>query len=194
MLGYFGEIRMFSGSFAPRNWEFCYGALLPIAQNTALFSILGTAYGGDGRTTFALPNLKGSLPIGAGQGPGINIDYRLGMMVGHPHYAISSATMPNHTHSYAGGLDINVRHPAYGHSGLSAEPDGTIPAILNGVKAYSSQKTSGKYMYQDYVDVKSNTISDYTDEAGGAEPFDITPPYLTMSYIICISGDYPSRN
>ena len=92
------EIRIFAGNFAPRNWAFCNGQLLPISQNTALFSLIGTTYGGDGRTTTALPNLQGRAPMHAGRGPGLT-DRRLGQKGGVETVTLSEAQMPNHTHT-----------------------------------------------------------------------------------------------
>lgn len=96
--GFIGEIKMFAGNFAPRTWAFCEGQLLPIAQNTALFSILGTTYGGDGRTTFGLPDLRGRAPIGPGNGPGLS-SYRLGQKGGAETFTLTTANMPMHAHS-----------------------------------------------------------------------------------------------
>ena len=102
---FIAEIRIFAGNFAPRNWAFCDGQLLPIAQNTALFSLIGTTYGGDGRTTTALPNLKGRVPMHPGRGPGLT-ERRLGQRGGTETITLAQSQMPNHTHTlYASGED-----------------------------------------------------------------------------------------
>src|SRR5512137_1746379 len=102
------EIRIFAGNFAPTGWALCNGQLMPISQNTALFSLLGTTYGGDGRSTFALPNLQGSVPLGAGQGPGLSLR-DLGEMGGEPNVTLLNSEMPLHIHnaqaSTTGGTD-----------------------------------------------------------------------------------------
>src|SRR5215207_9632471 len=95
---FIGEIRMFGGNFAPRGWAFCEGQLLSIAQNTALFSILGTTYGGNGTTTFALPDLRGRVPIQPGQGPGLS-PYTLGQMSGQENVTLLITNIPAHTHT-----------------------------------------------------------------------------------------------
>jgi len=96
--GFIGEIRMFAGNFAPRGWAFCDGQLIAVSSNTALFSILGTIYGGDGRTTFALPDLRGRTPIGPGNGPGLS-SYRLGQKGGTETFTLTTQNMPMHAHS-----------------------------------------------------------------------------------------------
>jgi microcystin-dependent protein len=98
---FLGEIRLFAGNFAPRSWALCNGQILPIAQNTALFSLLGTQYGGNGTTTFGLPNLQASIPLDQGQGPGLT-DRVMGETAGEPAVTLTTATIPAHTHSYSG--------------------------------------------------------------------------------------------
>src|SRR3954468_23228168 len=95
---FLGEIRMFGGNFAPRGWAFCNGQILSIAQNTALFSLLGTTYGGNGQTTFGLPDLRGRVAVSAGQGPGLS-NYSLGELAGSESVTLTSANMPAHNHS-----------------------------------------------------------------------------------------------
>src|SRR5688500_15190919 len=100
MEGTIGEIRLFAGNFAPRSWAFCSGQILSIAQNTALFSILGTTYGGNGQTTFALPDLRGRVPLSPGQGPGLP-NYTLGQMSGETTHTLTQSEMPTHNHTAA---------------------------------------------------------------------------------------------
>ncbi len=123
MEGTIGEIRLFAGNFAPRTWAFCNGQLLPIAQYQALFSILGTIYGGDGRTTFALPDLRGCVPIHPGNGPGLS-DRRLGQRGGAETVALNQLNLPSHTHA----ATATVTPPALGVEGDTASPAGAIPA------------------------------------------------------------------
>src|SRR5512140_216933 len=113
---FIGEIVMFAGNFAPRSWALCNGQLLPIAQNTALFSILGTTYGGDGRTTFALPDLRGRVPVHPGQGPGLS-NYVLGEMAGTENTTLLINNMPAHNHT------LN----AVSDAGDTAAPAGALP-------------------------------------------------------------------
>src|SRR5262245_42833413 len=118
MDSFIGSIILFAGNFAPRGWAFCQGQILSIAQNTALFSILGTTYGGNGQTTFALPDLRGRVPIGTGQGPGLsNID--LGEQSGSENVTLLASNMPPHTHDYI---------PAASQTGSSDSPVGLVPA------------------------------------------------------------------
>src|SRR5687768_993649 len=107
MEGFIGEIRLFAPNFAPRDWALCNGQLLPINQNQALFSILGTTYGGDGRTTFALPDLRGRSAIGAGSGPGLS-SYTLGQQTGSPTTLLSANQLPSHTHAISGNINMRT--------------------------------------------------------------------------------------
>ncbi|NOT56941.1 MAG: phage tail protein, partial [Deltaproteobacteria bacterium] len=131
---FIGEIIMFGGNFAPRGWAFCNGQLLSIAQNTALFSILGTTYGGDGRTTFALPDLRGRVPVHAGnsQGPGLP-PVQLGEMAGSPSVTLTVSQMPMHNHLVVASQTATTTDPNGGVPGndargtpiYAAQPDGT---------------------------------------------------------------------
>src|ERR1043165_413561 len=106
MEGVIGYVTMFAGNFAPKNWAFCQGQIINIASNTALFSILGTVYGGNGTTTFALPNLVGREVVGVGQGPGLSA-YSLGEVTGTPNVTVNSVQMPMHTHSMSYTIQLN---------------------------------------------------------------------------------------
>src|SRR5690242_20983611 len=109
MEGTIAEIRMFAGNFAPRNWAFCASQILSIAQNTALFSLLGTTYGGNGQTTFALPDFRGRTPVGWGQGPGLS-NYDLGQVGGTETSTLTVQTMPAHTHTLTGNLAMGAKN------------------------------------------------------------------------------------
>lgn len=170
---FIGEIRIFGGGFAPRGWALCNGQLLPINANTALFSILGTTYGGNGRTTFALPDLRGRAPLQAGQAPGLS-NYALGETVGDVSVTLTSNEMPDHTHVPAGsssaGTDVKPGN------GLWA-----IPGAGRGVDAYTNGTGD--------VKMSPSVLS----VIGGGQPHNNMPPYLVVNYIIALEGIFPSR-
>jgi microcystin-dependent protein len=170
--GFIGEIRMFAGNFAPKNWAFCQGQILSIAQNTALFSILGTTYGGNGTTTFALPDLSGRVPVGVGQGPGLT-PRQLGEINGTETVTLTTAQMPMHNHT------VN----AVTTEGNQNLPTGNLPA-------------NTKTLDKEYSDANTNTTmkSTMVNPAGGSQPFSVMQPSLGMNYIICLYGVYPARN
>ncbi|MEW5848834.1 MAG: tail fiber protein [Myxococcota bacterium] len=167
--GYIGEIRLFAGNFAPQSWAFCMGQILPIAQNTALFSILGTTYGGNGQTTFALPDLRGRTAIGAGQGAGLS-DYNLGQLGGAESVTLLTSELPAHTHQVS----------ASSQAAAAAEPTNAFLAAA-GSNVYSN--TPNTTMNAAMVGV-----------TGSSQPHNNMPPYLALNYIICMFGIYPSRN
>lgn len=168
-----GEIRLFAGNFAPRNWAFCNGQLLSIAQNTALFSILGTTYGGNGQTTFGLPDLRGRVPIHPGQGPGLS-NYSLGQTAGAESVTLLQSNMPAHNHL------VN----AVASGGNQAAPTGNLPAVesTGTSKNYSDSSATAQ--------MNPATIS----PAGGNQPFSVIQPYQCLNYIIALQGIFPSRN
>jgi microcystin-dependent protein len=172
---FIGEMIMFGGNFAPRNWAFCNGQLLPINQHQALFSILGTIYGGDGRTTFALPDLRGRTPIHAGRGPGLR-DYRLGSKGGQETIVLKTNQLPAHQHSattqLSGGLGLQSVN---GLSKSKGEAPGqfVIP-MVNGRSPLNLRTSIGN--------------------AGANQSINNIQPYATVNYIICLNGTFPSRN
>jgi microcystin-dependent protein len=180
MEGMIGEIRMFGGNFPPRNWAFCDGQLLAISQNDALFSIIGTIYGGDGRTTFGLPDLRGRAAIGPGNGPGLP-QYRLGERGGQVELNLTAQNLPSHAHT------LNASNAA----GTGSNPAGNFPAVSQvqverggeslEVKAYGTAPNS---------QMAGNTIGN----TGGGVPFGVRNPCLGAYYIICLVGIYPSRS
>jgi microcystin-dependent protein len=175
---YIGQITMFAGNFAPRGWAFCAGQILSISQNTALFSILGTTYGGNGQTTFGLPDLRGRAPIGPGQGPGLP-NVSLGEQSGSTTHTMIVTEMPAHNHLIRGNANnANDSLPA------SAFPSAAIiPTDSN--KSVSSYNTA-----TDNSTMNPNAIT----ATGGSQPFSIMQPYLGMNFIICLEGLFPPRN
>lgn len=176
---FIGEIVMFAGNFAPRGWAFCQGQLLSIAQNTALFSILGTTYGGNGQTTFGLPDLRGRVPVGAGQGPGLP-SVTLGEMAGAPTHSLISSEMPAHNHTVGASTS----------PGNTANPSGNLLAVGQ-VSAGGNTETVSSYV----TGAPNVALNAQTGGiAGGSQPHNNMQPYLGMNYIIAIQGIFPSRN
>ncbi|MFZ4769508.1 MAG: phage tail protein [Ferruginibacter sp.] len=174
MDGTLAQILLFAGNFAPMNWSFCNGQILNINTNTALFSLLGTTYGGNGMTTFGLPDLRGRVVVGAGQGPGLS-NIQLGQMSGTESITLNLTQIPSHSHQLTGSTLV----------GSTSVPTGSLLANTGTLdKEYTS--TSGA------ANVAMNAAS--IGNAGGSQPFSIRNPYLGLNYIICLSGTFPSRN
>jgi microcystin-dependent protein len=167
---FLGEIRVFGFDFPPRGWANCAGQLLPISQNTALFSILGTSFGGDGRTTFALPNLQGTVRVHVGAGPGLT-PRALGESGGTPEVTLSVAEMPAHSHA------------ANCNSGL-----GTSYGPANNVWA-SDAGGASEYASAANIGMAPNALT----PAGGGQPHDNRQPYLALNFCIALQGIYPPR-
>ncbi len=165
-----GEIRMFAGNFAPRSWAFCDGQLLAVSQNNALFSLFGTIYGGDGRTTFGLPDLRGRVPIHAGNGPGLS-QRRLGAKSGGETATVTANQLPSHTHSWAASGDLAE----------DGSPAARTTATLTGSNLYGSGTPSPM----------SNQGTSST--GGGASHLNLMPTQC-VHFIVALFGDYPSRN
>jgi microcystin-dependent protein len=180
MEGTIAEIRMFAGNFAPRNWAFCNNQILPIAQNTALFSILGTTYGGNGQTTFALPDFRGRVAVGTGQGPGLS-NIVLGELSGTTSVTLTTATMPAHNHVLTGTVSQQANND---NAGLNDTPAG---ARLGAATVFTT--AAG-----DLANMAPLVSTLAVGTNGSSQPFSIMPPYLGMNYIICLFGIFPSRN
>lgn len=181
MEGTLAEIRMFAGNFAPRGWQFCNGQLLSIAQWTAVFALVGTTYGGDGQTTFGMPDFRGRAGVGAqfSQGPGLPA-YQLGEMGGVPNTTLTLQNLPFHNHTITG----NVTMRAAGDGTLTTDPNGRY---VGPSQIYSASADDLQTMQSPVTNLQS-TI------AGSNQPFSKMPPYIGMNFIICVEGIFPSRN
>lgn len=176
------EIRIFAGNFAPRSWALCQGQLLPINQNQALFSILGTTFGGDGRTTFGLPDLRGRTAIHAGNGPGLS-DRRLGSKGGAETETLNLTNLANHNHHDTVRANISTSD--------SNEPVGRYPGV-----ALAENTTTSTPVAVTAYNTTSNTdlAAGNTLNSGGGRSFDIRQPWLAINYIIALQGVFPSRS
>ena len=175
---YIGSIVMFAGNFAPRGWALCEGQILPIAQNTALFSILGTTYGGNGQTTFALPDLRGRVPVGQGQGPGLS-PYVLGEMTGVETVALLPNEMPAHSHNVQ--VSTGQADTATANSNYLANSVGSLAGDPVAVNTYNGTPSG-------FLGGASISMT------GGSLPHDNIQPSLCINFIIALNGIFPSRN
>ncbi len=169
---FIGQISMFAGNFAPRGWALCDGQLLPISQYSALFSILGTTYGGDGETTFALPDLRGRVPMHAGNGSGLT-SRQLGQKFGSETNTLTVNQMPSHSHTVNAVTD----------DGNQSVPTGNLPA-------------GTKVLDKEYSNAASNTTmnANMINANGDNQPVNNIQPVLVINYIIALEGVYPSSN
>ncbi|MFN0212884.1 MAG: phage tail protein, partial [Saprospiraceae bacterium] len=176
--GFFmAQITLFAGTFAPLNWAFCHGQLLSIDDNTALFALIGTIYGGDGITTFGLPDFRGRIPIGEGQGPGLP-DYGLGEASGAESVTITTNTMASHTHTAAPTV------PASTANASSNNPNGNVPAATS-TNFYAPLASANSAL---------GGVSATVQNAGGATPVSLGMPALGLNFVIALEGIFPSRN
>ncbi len=189
MEGTLAEIRLFGGNFPPRNWSFCEGQLLSINSNQALFSLLGTTYGGDGRTTFGLPDFRGRRGVHAGHGPGLN-PIQLGAKAGKETHVMSITDMPRHSHDIIGSVTIQARQRAYKDVGGVEEPGDGYYAKSDGVTFFSDSPDT--HLAPAHVEVDTSSLS--VGHTGTSQDFDLRAPWEAIYYIICISGLFPSRN
>jgi len=166
------EIRIFPFNFAPKGWAFCDGQILPLSQNTALFSLLGTTYGGDGKSNFALPNLQGNAPMHPGQGPGLSL-HDLGETGGSETVALLESEIPSHAHALMASTTASSKPNPAGNS-LTRIQSGATPFAAPGVPL---------------VAFSANALT----PAGGDQPHNNMQPYLTLSFCIALQGVYPAR-
>jgi microcystin-dependent protein len=170
---FLAEIRIFPFSFAPKGWAFCDGQLLPISQNTALFSLLGTYYGGDGKSTFALPDLRGNSAMHWGQGPGLSL-YDLGQSGGEQYVSLLDSESPAHTHA------------------LQASP---LPADLDTPGPQNALARSSPDVYKQPSGAATVSMAPGTVSlAGASQPHNNMMPYLTLNFCIALQGVYPPRS
>jgi len=167
---FIGQIIFFAGNFAPRGWAFCNGQLLSVAENTALFAILGTTYGGNGQTNFALPDLRGRVPVHPGHGPGLS-NYALGQQAGTETVTLGITQIPSHGHTFTPGCSSDPPN--------SQTPDNNVPAALDS-QAYGSE-------------ANANMRPANSSTAGGSQAHDNLPPYTCVNFIIAVEGAFPSR-
>lgn len=185
-----GEIRMVGFNYAPIGWAFCDGQLLSVAQNNALFALLGTTYGGDGRNTFALPDLRARVAVGEGAGPGLST-VRWGEKGGGEQVTLSQAQLPNHTHNtmpapvnltLAGTPTNPLTAPSATNNVLGASPGGPASAAIWSTAA------------ADPVTIAAGFVTPVVEHTGGSQSFPIRNPYLGMNYIIALQGIFPARS
>lgn len=172
-----GEIRVVGFNFAPPGWYPCNGQTLQISQEEALFSLIGTTYGGDGQSTFNVPNLNGSVAVGAGNGPGLS-NYVLGQTGGVTEVTLNAGQLPAHGHGFSSPVAAATTGPA------TNSPVGALPGA--GSSAYGSASSGSSTL-------AAGAISGVTGPAGSSGPHPNLPPVLTMNCIICSQGYYPTR-
>lgn len=187
MEGTIGEIRMFAGNFAPRTWAFCQGQILQIRSNTALFSILGTQYGGDGTNTFALPDLRSRAMVGTGTGAGLST-YTNGEMVGTETVTLIPTEMPAHIHTGSVTITGSVAPYSLNDGGSTDSPEGTYLAST-GSNQYSP--TQDDVMGASPVTITANAT---IGNSGGSMPHNNMQPFTALNFVICMQGVFPYRN
>ena len=171
---FLAEIRIFTGNFAPKGWALCDGQLMPISQNTALFSLLGTTYGGNGTSNFALPNLQGCAPLQPGQGPGLSL-YDLGETGGEQTVTLLQTDLASHSHN------------------VGAATTGGLPSPANNVWASGLKGHPGAYAASGSgTNVQMNPFA--MSIAGGNQPHNNMPPFLGLTFIIALQGVFPARS
>lgn len=182
---YLGQIIMFAGNFAPNGWALCNGQLLSIAQNSALFSILGTTYGGDGVSTFALPNLQGRVPEHWGTGPGLPTVV-IGEAAGSNNVSILVSNLPQHSHS--------VAPPCSNAAGTSTTPVNSYPAVDAVTATFTPPSTHGTITVNTFAPTSNQTMAPFVSgSVGNNIPINIQQPYLAVTFIIALQGIFPSR-
>lgn len=177
MDAFLGEIRLMSFPFAPKGWAYCQGQLLNVQQNQALFSILGTTYGGNGTTTFGLPDLRGRVIVGVGQGQNLS-NYTAGQAGGTETVTLSQGQIPAHTHTFSGTMQA-------GSDALGFLPTGSYPGN-SGESQYASGTANGS--------LNQATLGSGTLAPVGGQPHENRMPTLVLNYAICLQGYFPSRS
>ncbi|ARU27696.1 phage tail protein [Cellvibrio sp. PSBB006] len=188
---FLGEIRMVGFQFAPRGWAFCDGRILPIAQNSALFSLLGTMYGGNGQTTFALPDFRGRSPVGMGAGPGLSTITQ-GEQAGLERTTLNIQQMPSHTHIATGTAAISVggtpANPVIAPTATNNVLGGSVGGSAGAAAIWSNQLT-------DPIPLGNEAgVTVAVQNTGGSQPVDLRNPFLGTNFIIALEGIFPARN
>jgi microcystin-dependent protein len=168
---YIGEIRMFGGSFPPNGWVFCDGQLMPISENDALFTLIGTTYGGDGEETFGIPDLRGRVPLHAGTGPS-GVTYQLGEMAGVESVTLSTQQIPIHNHAFLASTE----------NGSAVPPTGGVLGSLASASVFKTGTPT--------VSANANALT----PAGGSQPHENMHPFLCVSFIMSLFGIFPTQN
>jgi microcystin-dependent protein len=168
---YVGEIRIFAGNFAPAGWMFCDGQLLPISENETLFQLIGTTYGGDGQSTFALPDLRSRVPIHMGTGPD-GVSYQLSDMAGVEEVTLTVQQIPNHNHALLGS----------GDAAATQDPANAVPSTAQAQSYYN--------IFENPANMAATAIA----PAGGSQPHTNLQPYLCVNFIISLFGLFPQQN
>lgn len=201
---FMGTVMIWAPNFAPRGWAFCQGQIIAIQTNSALFSLLGVVYGGNGQTTFGLPNLAGRVPVGQGQSPGTSA-YTLGQTAGTETVTLTTAQMPMHNHGATlSGVTGAVTIQATTNTGLSAGPTPTNNML--GTVEDPNHSGDNDLLYAPattdptkLVNLQGGSLGSVTGTVaigvnGGSQPFSITQPYQVLNYVIALEGVFPSRN
>jgi len=193
MEGTIAEIRLFAGNFAPRNWAYCSGQLMAINSNTALFSLVGTTYGGDGRTTFGLPDLRGRVAVAPGLHPGSAINYQRGMTGGAERHTLSLAEMPNHNHlGQIANPAIGVQLKASDNSADEESPEDAV--LADSGQSNYTQTAPNVNMNANAATATMADPSVSVQYNGGSQPHNNIQPFQVINYIICLQGVYPTRS
>lgn len=176
---FLGQIMIVGFNFAPRGWAMCDGQLLPISQNTALFSLLGTTYGGDGRTSFGLPDLRGRSPLHVGNGPGLT-NRSWGQRVGKETHTLQITEIPSHTHDSSG-----LKMQGSSNQANTDEPDGSVFAV--GAEDIYREAAADSEMH-------NSAITGNLGNTGGSQAHNIMQPTLALYHVIALTGIFPSRS
>jgi microcystin-dependent protein len=182
---FLGEVKLFAGNFAPRGWAFCDGQVMQITQNTALFSLLGSTYGGDGRTTFALPDLRGRVVVGPRRGNGLS-NFIAGQQGGSQTNTLNTSQLPSHSHTASGVIRASsakatTKDPTGNYFASAIQVSGRD---INEVSSYAPTKN---------VDMNADAINVTVGTTGSGVEFNNLQPFLAINYIICLNGIFPSR-
>ena len=203
---YIGGMCAFAGNFAPRDWAFADGSLRQISQNTAMFSLLGTNFGGDGRVTFGLPDLQGRAVVGVGRGPGLST-YQIGQKSGMERVTLTVSQVPNHSHGATTSVSMNIVPAdvnittslnAYANPGASTSPQGKVLAANGATQVFSTSAPLVEMRtgaIESTINASLNATATTTlSPAGGGQSHENRMPYLSINWIIAINGVYPSRS